>query len=136
MQRALLSFLAAFLATLVFHQPMVWLLHQMHVIPVAAYAMTPVPPFGIPKVISLAFWGGVWGIVMIPVIARARGAAYWLAAIAFGAVLPTLVGNLVISPLRGKPMGTGAAILIGFAVNAAWGLGTAIFYRLFSGGKR
>jgi len=136
MQRALLSFLAAFLATLVFHQPVVWLLREMHVIPVAPYVMTPVPPFGIPKVISLAFWGGVWGIVMIPAIARARGPSYWLAAMAFGAILPTLVGNLNISPLRGKPMGTGAAILIGFAVNAAWGLGTAIFYRLFSGGKR
>lgn len=136
MQRALLSFLAGFLATLVFHQPVLWLLHQMHVTPGVPYVMTAVPPFGVPKVISLAFWGGVWGIAMIYAIARARGAAYWLVAAVFGAVLPTLVGNLVIAPLRGKPMGSGSAILIGFAVNAAWGLGTALFYRMFSGGKR
>ena len=136
MQRALLSFLAGFLATLVFHQPVLWLLHQMHVVPVTPYVMTPVPPFGVPRVISLAFWGGIWGIAMIYAIARARGAAYWLAAMAFGAILPTLVGNLIISPLRGRPMGTASAILIGFVVNAAWGLGTAVFYRMFSGGNR
>jgi len=138
MQRVLLSFLAAFLATLVFHQPVIWMLHQMHVSPWAPYAMQPVPPFGVPKVISLAFWGGVWGIVMILAIARARGAAYWLVAAVFGAVLPTLVAGLVIMPLRGQSPGRAGAsmLMMGLAVNAAWGLGTALFYRLFSGGRR
>jgi hypothetical protein len=134
--RALLSFLAGFLATLVFHQPVLWLLHQLHVTPATPYVMTPVPPFGVPKIISLAFWGGIWGIAMIYAIARARGASYWLAAAVFGAVLPTLVAGLVIAPLRGKPIGGPSMLVVGLAVNAAWGLGTALFYRMFSGGKR
>jgi hypothetical protein len=136
--RALLSFLAGFLATLVFHQPVLWLLHRLHVTTAIPYVMTPVPPFGIPRVISLAFWGGVWGIVMIYAIARARGAAYWLVAMVFGAVLPTLVAGLVIMPLRGQTPGRAGAsmLMMGLAVNAAWGLGTALFYRMFSGGKR
>lgn len=25
------------------------------------YPTTPVPPFGVPRIIDLAFWGGVWG---------------------------------------------------------------------------
>jgi hypothetical protein len=141
MQRALLSFLAAFLATLVIHQPVLWLLHQMHVTSALPYATQPVPPFGVPKVISLAFWGGVWGIVMIAAIARARGAGYWLAAAVFGAVLPTLVGRFVIGPLRGQSAGHAGpammtALLVGFTVNAAWGVGTALFYRMFAGGRR
>lgn len=136
MRRAVIAFLAGFLATLLFHQPVIWLLHAMHRVPRQPYAMTPVPPFGVPSVISLAFWGGVWGIVMIPVIARARGGAYWLAAIAFGAVLPTLVAGLVVMPLKGQPIGggkVGALLVVGLLVNGAWGLGTALLNRAFGG---
>ncbi|HET7434097.1 MAG TPA: hypothetical protein VFN10_05220 [Thermoanaerobaculia bacterium] len=137
MRRALLAFLAGFLATLIFHQPALWLLRAIHFTDRAPYAMKPVPPFGIPSVISLAFWGGVWGIVMIVVIAKARRNAYWLAATAFGAVLPTLVAGLVVMPLKGQPVGGGAhagsMLVLGLIVNAAWGLGTAILYRAFGG---
>jgi hypothetical protein len=128
MKRAVLAFLAGFLGTLVFHQPVLWLFHK------PVYAMHAVPPFNIPAVISLAFWGGVWGIIMIPLIAKARGAAWWLAAIAFGAVFPTLVAAFVVMPLKGihmKP--TPSMAILGLSVNAAWGLGTAVFYRIFGG---
>jgi hypothetical protein len=137
MKRAALAFLAGFLATLVCHQPVLWLFHALHWTERAPYVMTPVPPFGVPAVISLAFWGGVWGIIMIPLIARARGAAWWLAAAVFGAVFPTLVAAFVIAPLKGAHLAAGGhagrLLLFGLAVNAAWGLGTAIFYRLFGG---
>lgn len=128
MKRAALAFLAAFLATLVFHQPLLWLFHR------TPYNMKPVPPFGVPSVISLAFWGGVWGAIMIPLIARARGAAWWLAAIAFGAVFPTLVALFVIAPLKGAHLGANPRFFVaGLVLNGAWGLGTALFYRLFGG---
>ena len=130
MKRVLLAFLAGFLATLVFHQPVAWLFHR------PVYAMNPVPPFGVPSVISLAFWGGIWGAVMIPIIAKARGIGWWIAAIVFGAVFPTLVAALVVMPLKGIHMKrTPSLVLLGLSVNGAWGLGTAAFYRLF-GGKR
>ena len=94
------------------------------------------PPFGVPSVISLAFWGGVWGIVMIAAIGRAK--AFYLLSAIFGAILPTLFAALVIVPLRHIPVtGNKATLLaIGLAVNAAWGLGTAVLYRLFMGGRR
>jgi hypothetical protein len=138
MRRALLSFMAGFLAVLTFHQPVLWLLHELHVTERMPYPMNGVPPFGVPAVISLAFWGGVWGIITILVISRARGAGWWLAAIAFGAVAPTLVAGLVILPLRGQAAGPhrGTLLLFGLCVNAAWGLGTAVFYRLFGGTHR
>jgi hypothetical protein len=137
MKRALLAFLAGFIATLTFHQGAVWLFHALHQTDRLPFVMKPVPPFGIPAVISLAFWGGVWGIVMIPLIARARGVAYWLAAMAFGAVFPTLVAAFVIAPLKGVNLAAGGhagkMLVFGLCVNGAWGLGTAIIYRLFGG---
>ena len=130
-KRVILSFLAGFVATLVFHQPVLWLLHKEGIAPRAPYAMNPVPPFGVPAVISLAFWGGVWGIILIAVISRIRGtAAYFVAAIIIGAIAPTLVAAFVVAPLKHQPMPhSGSMAIIGFSVNAAWGLGTALLYR-------
>jgi hypothetical protein len=135
----LFQFIAGFVATLVFHQPIMWALHRAGISPRPAYDMTAVPPFGVPSVISLAFWGGLWGIVMLHALWRFqdRGALYWIAAIVFGAVFPTLVAGLVVVPLK-KIVVTnrGAMLMIGLIVNGAWGLGTAIVYRLlvrFSG---
>ena len=136
MKKLALAFLAGFLATLLFHQPVLWLLQLAGITERAPYVMTPVPPLGVPSVISLAFWGGVWGIVMIPIIARVRSeAGYWIAAIVFGAIFPSLVAKFVVMPLKGAPAGGGVNMLImGLAVNAAWGLGTALLYRLFNRG--
>ena len=94
-----------------------------------------VPPFGVPAVISLSFWGGVWGAIMIPIIDRFRDAKYWIWALVFGAVAPTLVAWFVVAPLKHQPMAGGwkaSAMMIGLIVNSVWGLGTALFYRLFS----
>src|SRR5215212_5639310 len=78
-KRIVLAWLAGFLATLVFHQPVLWLLHAAGVTPRTPYNMKAVPPLHVPSVISLAFWGGVWGIIMILALARVRrDAAYYL----------------------------------------------------------
>ena len=133
MRRLLLGFIAGFLATITLHQIALELLHLANIAPRAAWSMQPVPPFGVPSVISLSFWGGVWGMIMIPVIDRFRGAAYWVWAIVFGAVLPTLVAAFVVAPLKHQPLPhTGKMAILGLTVNGAWGLGTALFYRLFS----
>src|SRR5438105_15514187 len=136
-RRVFLAWLAGFLGTIVFHQLALWLLHRAGMTPRAPFSMTPVPPFGVPAVISLAFWGGVWGIIMIPIIARIRNdAAYWLAAIVFGAVLPTLVAGLIVAPLKHLPVPhTGSMLVLGLIVNGAWGLGTAVFFRLLARSK-
>ncbi len=134
MRRAVFGFVAGFLATIIFHQIALALLHAAGVSPRAAWSMQPVPPFGVPAVISLSFWGGVWGVIMMPVIDRYRGAAYWIGALVFGAVLPTLVAWFLVAPLKHQPVAGGwkaNALMIGPIVNGVWGLGTAAFYRLF-----
>jgi hypothetical protein len=128
------AFLAGFFSTLVFHQGLLAILHAAGATPRAAYALEPVPPLGVPAVLSLAFWGGVWGILLWLVIAGAEGPRYWLLALLLGAVAPSLVALLVVLPLKGQPAGGGwkPAIIIGaLLLNGAWGIGVAAFMRLF-----
>ena len=129
-----ISFAAGVFATLLFHQPMFWLLGRFGFSDRPVYAMEPVPPFGVPSVLSLAFWGGVWGIVMIAALSKIRSETkYWIMAVAFGAILPTLVAGAVVAPLKGQKLDGGAKLLlVGLLVNGAWGLGTALLFRLFA----
>ena len=133
MKRLLLAFVAGFLATLIFHQPVLWLFHHAGMTPRAPYNMEAVPPLGVPAVISLAFWGGVWGAAMIAILAKSRNLL--LASTLFGAVLPTLTAALIIQPLmKHQPLPHSWKLLVvGLIVNGAWGLGTALIYRLLSG---
>ena len=99
--------------------------------------MAPAPPFGIPSVLSLAFWGGVWGIALWLMIRRASGPRHFLLAVVLGAVLPTLVALLVVFPLKGMPLGGGwkPDLLVGaLLLNGAWGAGVALFMRLLGRG--
>ena len=130
----LLGFAAGFIAVLAFHQPMLQLLNTLGVTPGTPYATKAAALTGVPQFVSSAFWGGLWGIAFAWVRPRLpRGAAYWLAALAFGAVLPTLVAWFVVAPLRGLPLGNGfksAGVITALSVNGAWGVGTAVLLAL------
>ena len=88
---------------------------------------------GVPSVISLAFWGGVWGILFALIERKfARRGGYWVTAFLFGAVLPSLVALLVVLPLKGQPVGGGwqpHVWFTAFLVNGAWGIGTGVILR-------
>jgi hypothetical protein len=98
--------------------------------------MEPTGPLHIPQVLSLAFWGGVWGIVLWLVIGSAQTApAYWLGAIAFGAFAPSAVALFVVFPLKGLPFASGwqpTLIAGALLLNGTWGFGVALFMRLFN----
>lgn len=133
---ALFGFISGFLATLVFHQVMLVLLWVLGLAPFPPYSMTPTPPFGIPAVISLSFWGGIWGILFALIHGKfPRRSAYWLAAFLFGAILPSLVALLVVLPLKGGPAGGGwhpPLLVTAFLVNGAWGIGTGLILKTLS----
>jgi hypothetical protein len=133
-KRVVIAFAAGFVSTAVFHQCVLALLHAFSIAPKPAWPMQAVPPFGIPAVISLAFWGGICGVIMMPMIEGRRGASFWIAAILFGAIFPTLVAWFIVSPIKHQPIAGGwkpRAMMIGPIVNAAWGFGTALIYRVF-----
>ena len=129
--RLVYSFLAAVMATLIFHQIGVLLLHFAGMTPGMPYDTRPTPPFAVPRVISLAFWGGLWGIVFVLAeryVARSPG-GYWIGATIFGAIFPDVVSWFVVAPLKGLPVGYGfhfPELLVGPIVNGLWGLGTAV----------
>ena len=136
--RLLLGFAAGFLATITFHQIGIWALHATGITPALPWQTGPVPPFNVPRIVSLAFWGGVWGIVFVLIerwLARFPG-GYWVGAVLFGAVVPTLVFWFVVLPLRGAPVGGGwvyPGVLVGPIVDALWGLGTAMILGVLTG---
>ena len=130
------AFVAGFVSTLVFHQGMLLLLHASALSPRAPWNMTPVPPLNAPAVISLAFWGGIWGIVLWALIRAAGPAAYWVEALVIGALGPSLVAWFVVMPLKGAGPAGGwdpNVIVSGLLLNGAWGLGAALLIRLFNG---
>jgi hypothetical protein len=127
------GFIAGFLSTLIFHQLVLGFLWSVGVAASAPFSMVATRPLGVPAVISLAFWGGLWGILFALSERRfARQGGYWLAAFLFGAVLPSLVALLIVLPLKGQPIGGGwrpDLWLTAFLINGAWGMGTGLILR-------
>ena len=127
------AFVAGFVSTLVFHQGVLAILHAMGAFPRPAWSMAKTAPLGVPSVISGAFWGGLWAIVLWLVIARLAGPAYWLTAMVFGAFVLSAVALFVVMPLKGMPMAGGwnpKLIAGALILNGTWGLGVALLMRL------
>jgi len=116
---------------LLFHQPTIGLFRVLGLSTNAPYAMQAIPPLGVPRVISLAFWGGVWGIAfaLIRPWLPSRAGAFVLAGFLFGAILPTAYGWFVLAPLRGQAVAQGWQIANMWrspVINGVFGLGTAV----------
>lgn len=126
------AFVAGFLATLIFHQGLLGLMHMAGMVPVTPYNLDAVPPLGVPAVVSLAFFGGLWGLPAWALIGGRGPLGYWALAIIFGAIAPTAVAMLVVFPLKGMDVSM-TTWIGGFLLNGAWGLGVALFMRLMGG---
>ena len=135
------GFIAGFVATITFHQLMLMLLNELGLTPRRAFVIAPIDPFGVPTILSTAFWGGLWGVVLTFVIQEKYSAArYWFSALLFGTFAPTLVNWFVVSPLKNVPVAGGwriSTMATTVLVNAAWATGTTLLLRLwFSRRKR
>ncbi len=128
------AFVAGALAVPIFHQLLFLLLYLMGIIPIPPFSFKPTAPLGVPEVISSSFWGGVWGVVLVLVLPRFfSGRGYWLASAIIGGLALTVVYMFVVVPLKtgGLPANMGGLFIIGFLLNAAWGIGWALFAMLF-----
>jgi len=133
------AFVAGALAVPIFHQISVLILnliglpHALLGIPaIPIFDMTPTKPLGVPAILSISFWGGVWGVVFALTLPRwFTGAAYWIASAVIGGIALTLVFIFVVFPLKNGILPPLVPILIiGFIVNAAWGIGWALILSL------
>lgn len=131
------AFAAGYISTLLFHQGVLALLHMANPEAPAPFNMAPTEPLGIPAVISLAFWGGLWGNVLWLLMRNAAGGGFWTRAIIIGALGPSAVALFIVMPLKGLgvAMGWNPQVIIGALIlNAAWGLGVGIIMKLLPSG--
>jgi len=133
----LLAFIAGFIAVLAFHQSLLAVLVAAGVVSGTPYSLAPAGVTGIPQVFSRALFGGGWGIVLMMLLehrlARQSAAAFWIGALAIGALLPSLVAWFIVEPIKGLPPAAGgdpARLALALVANGAWGIGTAAVYRL------
>ncbi|MDB5650758.1 MAG: hypothetical protein JWL62_2278 [Hyphomicrobiales bacterium] len=124
------GFVAGFLAVPIFHQ--LAQLGLYYAVPGRNFPWNLRPnALGVPALVNLSFWGGVWGIVFALVQTKfPRGLIYFLLALVFGAVLPTAFGWYVLAPMRGQAVP--AFSIFGPIINGTWGLGTGIIYALLT----
>ncbi len=131
--RAILGFVAAAIAVLTFHQAMWAVLHVAGLMP-PAYPVTPIPPYGVPQIVNLCFWGGLYGLVF-GVLSPWFKAPLWLAGLGFG-VLAACVGLLVVPAVKGLPFDAVMArlsaqvVFRSLAINGFWGLGLGLILPL------
>ncbi|MBV9247847.1 MAG: hypothetical protein JO227_01180 [Acetobacteraceae bacterium] len=128
--RALLGFAAGAISVLVFHQGIVELLHFLASGP-RAWSVQPVPPFGIPRIADLCFWGGVWGIPFGMLSSRLRG-PLWLWGIPLG-LAAVLTAWFVVAPIKGLPVAGGWVLSNmgrGLLINVPWGIGVGLILPL------
>src|ERR1700735_4196916 len=134
LHRALLGFLAAVISVLTFHQGMWALLHLAGQMP-PPYPTRGVPPFGVPLLIDLCFWGGVWGAVFVLVLPRLSDRyPMWVPGLGLG-IAAALVGLFVVPLIKGLPVAGGwapVAFVRSFLINGCWGIGVGLILPLLT----
>jgi hypothetical protein len=132
LNRAGLGFVAAVISVLVFHQGMWGLLHLMGLMP-PWYPTRGVPPFGVPLIVDLCFWGGVWGAAFGLVLPKLPSSyPMWLLGLGLG-IAAALVGLFIVPLIKGLPVAGGWAPMTfvrSFLINGFWGIGVGLILPL------
>src|SRR5262249_33285115 len=99
------------------------------------YPTRGVPPFGVPLIIDLCFWGGLWGAVFGLVIPRMPASSpMWVRGLVLG-IMAALVGLFVVPLVKGLPVAGGWAAMSfvrSFLINGFWGIGVGVLYPLLT----
>jgi hypothetical protein len=131
-QKLLVGFFAGVLAVAVFHHAAVFVVGLAGFGEANVYSFRPTAPFGVPRLFSQMFWGGLWGILFAAIVDRLPG-RWPLAAIGFlfSVAGPTLFGLMVVTPLRGQAIAaalTPQRLASSILVNGSFGIGLALIF--------
>lgn len=132
----LFGFIAGFIAVPLGHQVMAYIFYLT--MPGRAFPWNMGPAnaaafkaFGLPTLVNISFWGGVWGIVWALVAPYCgRGLVKYVAGLLFGGVVVTAGAAYLVPAIKGLNFGTPS--WIGFGLNGAWGLVTALLLDLIA----
>ncbi len=125
--RAVLGFIAGALAVMTFHQGIIGALHAAGLIGFAPFPTDAVGPLGIPRIVDLCFWGGVWGVLFGLLLPWLPGPE-WLSGIGLG-IVAGLTGLFVVAPLKGGSIADSLAvgrIVLSLVIDGFWGLGVGL----------
>jgi hypothetical protein len=132
--RLIAGFVAGALAVLLVHQTVIHFAFGGQ-----AWSMRPIPPWGVPSVMSQAFWGGLWGVALATLSSRLRSdAAYWVLGWLFLAIGTTLVAWYVVGPIKGRPaaLPTLDRWVSSLKINGAFAAGVVVFFWFLPRGRR
>lgn len=130
---AVKGFVAGFLSVVTVMSAAWWLTREAGFIPANApplWSWAPaIPPFGVPRVLNLAFWGGVWALVLSFLFRNLSGIGYWLAWILAGAIAVAATAIFIVPTIKGLPITnlTPQRFMVSGFLNGMWGLGAAIW---------
>ena len=97
--RACLGFLAGAIAALVFHQGLSEIFDLLGIGRNAAFRLAATWPFGVPALVSLSFWGAMYGVVLSLALPRIRR-PLWQLGLGLG-LIAGLIALFVVCPLKG-----------------------------------
>ena len=131
--RVFLGGVAGALAMLLFHQTTLQVLFWCGLAPQAAFRIAHVLPFNVPMIVSLVFWGAMYGSLFGWLVPR-MPSNIMIRGLAAG-VFALLMSWFVVRPLAGHLFAFGwdhAALLRSTAANLMWGFGIALIQPLMS----
>lgn len=129
-KRAALGFVAAVIAVLTFHQGMWELLHLANIDGLKMpswYPTDSIPPFGVPRVLNLCFWGGLYGMVFGLLLPKFTW-PIWLCGLLTG-FIAAFTGLVIVAAIKGLPIGGGWVLMNwvrSLLINGSWGLGLGL----------
>ncbi len=131
--RIFLGCVAGALAMLMFHQTTLEILFWCGFSPQSAFRVANVPPFHVPMVVSITFWGAIYGGTFAWVATNLPRALLVRSLIA--GVFAILMAWFVVRPLAGHPIAFGweyGPMARSAAANLMWGFGTALMLPLLN----
>jgi hypothetical protein len=141
------GFIAGAVSALTFHAFAWWVFYLIGMQRLAPYPMIP-NGFGVPLILSLAFWAGIWGIVMVLIAPRIRQ-PFWVVCVIVS-LAASVVQAFALPPLlaarstgsgrdpagvhRQRRVGIGVAIIAPLVSNASGGTRRKSARRRFAAG--
>ena len=127
----LYGFIAAAIATVVFHQGMVLILYLLGQTPNFPWSLKPIAgPIPTPGLINQMFWGGLWGVAFAAFGGLLPIANHILRGAVLGLIGPYFLGGGILVPLiKGGPMfwaWPAPRYLVAALILASFGAGWAI----------
>lgn len=126
-----LGCIAGAISILVFHQTTLQIFFWLGLAPQAAFRVAVVPPFNAPMVVSITFWGAVYG-GLFGLLAPRLATPNVVKALVAG-LFAVLMGWFVVRPLAGHPIAFGwqtAPMLRSAAACFMWGIGVTLILPL------